>query len=91
MPTARELEEKITARAAEDEGFRARLLANPKDVIESDYGLTIPEGYTVEVHEESATAGHLVLPPSNRLPESELATVAGGAWEVEEVSSSDSW
>ena len=77
MPTARELEAKITARAAEDEEFRARLLAHPKGVIKDEYGLTVPEGYTLEVHEETATAGHLVLPPSNRIPESELAAVAG--------------
>ena len=85
MPTAKDLEAKITARAAEDEEFRARLLAHPKDVIKDEYGLTIPAGYTVEVHEETATAGHLVLPPSSRIPESELAAVAGGdTWDTDE-------
>ena len=90
MPTARELEAEITARAAEDEGFRARLLADPKDVIEGEYGLTVPAGYTVEVHEETATAGHLVLPPTSRIPESELAAVAGGGWESDDMASTNS-
>ena len=90
MPTREELEAKITARAVEDEDFRARLLANPKNVIEGEYGLAIPEGYTVEVHEETATAGHLVLPPASRIPESELAAVTGGAWEIDDMESSDS-
>ena len=32
----------------------------------------------MEVHEDSATTAHLVLPPSPKLTEAEMANVAGG-------------
>ena len=38
------------------------------------------EAITVQVHEESATAFHLVLPPDSRLTEDEMAEVFGGDW-----------
>ena len=45
--------------------------------------MTIPEGFNVEVHEDSATTAHLVLPPSPKLTEAELAMAAGGfSWEA---------
>ena len=78
MKTAREMQSRIIARATEDEAFRAKLLADPKRAIEEELDLAVPEGFTVEVHEESGTTAHLVLPPPARLSEGELAAVAGG-------------
>ena len=78
MKTATEMQSHVIARATEDEAFRARLLSDPKGAVEEELNLVIPEGFTVEVHEESGTTAHLVLPPPARLSESELAAVAGG-------------
>ncbi len=78
MTTATEMKEQILNRAAEDGDFRARLLADPKGVISSEVGATIPEGFDVVVHEDSATTFHLVLPPSPQLTEAEMEAVAGG-------------
>ena len=78
MTTATELKDRILSRAAEDGEFRARLIADPKAAISAETGQTIPEGFDVMVHEESATAAHLVLPPSPKLTEAELETAAGG-------------
>ena len=78
--TQAEMQEKILARAGEDGEFRARLLADPRDAIQELTGTLMPEAFTVEVHEESATVFHLVLPPDNRLTEEELAQVFGLDW-----------
>ena len=80
MTTATELKAQILSKAAEDVDFRARLLADPKGAIASEVGTAIPEGFDVVVHEDSATAAHLVLPPSPELTEAELEKVAGGVF-----------
>ena len=78
MTTATEMRARVLNRAAEDGEFRARLIADPKATIASEVGATIPDGFDVVVHEDSATTAHLVLPPSPKLTEAEMATVAGG-------------
>ena len=74
--TATELKAGILSRAAEDGEFRARLIADPKAVIASEFGPAIPDGFDVAVHEDSATTLHLVLPLSPELTEAELVMVA---------------
>jgi len=79
MQTATEIEAQLRAKADEDETFRARLLQNPRDAIKDATGLTVPETFSVHVHEESATDFHLVLPPAGgRLSEQEMRGAAGG-------------
>ena len=78
MTTATELKTQILTKAAEDGEFRTRLIANPRAAISAETGVTIPEGFDVAVHEDSATTAHLVLPPSPKLTEADLAMVAGG-------------
>ena len=85
MTTATELKDRILSRAAEDDNFRAHLIADPRATIAAETGQTIPDGFDVVVHEDSATTAHLVLPPSPQLTEVELEAVAGGAhWTEEE-------
>ena len=76
--TMSELREQVVERATMDEEFRARLLAGPKAAIEEELGVKIPDGFTVEVHEDVEDTSHLVLPPPAALGESELGQVAGG-------------
>ena len=78
MTTATELRDRILCKAAEDNDFRALLIADPKAVISTETGQTIPDGFEVVVHEDSATTAHLVLPPSPKLTEAEMKSVAGG-------------
>ena len=73
-----EIETRILAKAAEDEGFRAQLIADPKAAISGVFGLNLPEWFDIQVHRNTATAKHLILPPSDLLVESELEMVAGG-------------
>ena len=79
MTTATELKAQILSKAEVDADFRARLIADPRAVISAETGTTIPEGFSVVVHEDSATTAHLVLPPTGELSEIEMESVAGGA------------
>ena len=76
--TPKQMRERLIERATEDETFRARLLSDPKAAVHEELGLRIPAGYTVQVHEEAADTGHLVLPPSAQLDEAALGQAAGG-------------
>ena len=89
--TQAELQGKIIAKAQAEPEFRAQLVADPKAAIEEVIGSEIPEAITVQVHEDSATSFHLVLPPSRELTEEELATVSAGdlTWFGEQLGASD--
>ena len=79
------MRERLIEKALEDETFRARLLADPQDAVQDELGVKIPDGFTIEVHEEAADTGHLVLPPSSQLDEAALEQAAGGQddWRLE--------
>ena len=78
MHTALEMRTRIIAKAASDPDYRARLIEDPRGAIADELGVSIPDSLSVHVHEEDAGSAHLVLPPSSRLGESELAAAAGG-------------
>ena len=79
METPNEMRAKVVGKAAEDAEFRARLLSDPKAAIGQSLGVTMPESLSVEVHEESGTTAHLVLPPASKLSEGDLQAVTGGS------------
>ena len=60
---ASEIREHLVSKACSDEAFRALLLSDPKAAIEAELGITLPEGFTIMVHEEMLGTSHLVLPP----------------------------
>ena len=68
----------IAMKAAEDDDFRARLIADPRAAVEDQTGLRFPDGYRLHVHEESATDAHMVLPPKPELSQEQLDRIAGG-------------
>ena len=78
--TQAEMQSKLIAKAQAEPEFRAQLVADPKAAIEGLIGLELPAAITIEVHEDSATSFHLVLPPSGKLTEDELATAFAGGW-----------
>jgi hypothetical protein len=59
----------IAVRALRDEEFREALLSEPEATLSREYGVTIPDGVRVQVHEETEDVIHLVLPgrPNRRL------------------------
>lgn len=78
--TMSEMKARITAKAAEDDDFRAELVRDPKAVISSELGVLIPESFSIHVHEDNGNTAHMVLPMSDQLTEEDLAHVAGGGW-----------
>jgi hypothetical protein len=81
------MQEQVIAKAMKDEAFRQELLSNPKAVLERELGVTLPQGVTIQVHEDTPTTLHLVLPMKpqagepQELSDAELEQVAGGVEE----------
>ena len=57
--TVESLRADILQKASDDPDFRSRLLADPDVVLEVEYGLAMPDGFSVEVHEETPMRYHL--------------------------------
>jgi hypothetical protein len=85
VPSRQDLEAKIVARAWTDEGFRARLKADPRAVVAEETGIKIPESVTVEVLEETPEKAYLVI-PSNRVAISDDDLDVAGGYEQQEAS-----
>ncbi|MYK69638.1 MAG: hypothetical protein F4020_09000 [Gammaproteobacteria bacterium] len=73
----------LVSRAEEDSDFRERLLRNPRETIETEFGVTLAEDHEIRVHEESYTATHVVLPPRSKLSEAEREAARTGAASLE--------
>ena len=73
----------LVSRAGKDSDFRRRLLANPRETIEEEFGVTLAEGHEVHVHEESYASTHVVLPPRSKLSEAEREEARTGATSLE--------
>ena len=67
----------IVMKAAEDDDFRVRLIADPRTTVEAETGLRFPHDYRIHVHEETATDAHVVLPPKPTLSREQLDRIAG--------------
>ncbi|MDG3439620.1 NHLP leader peptide family RiPP precursor [Nitrospirillum amazonense] len=69
---------RVVAKAWSDDGFKARLMADPVTVLQAE-GLAVPAGLTVTVLENTPTRYTLVLParPTD-LSDDDLDEVAGG-------------
>ena len=75
--------DRLVSRAGEDSDFRERLLAKPKETIESEFGVTLAEDHEIHVHEETYGETHVVLPPRGKLSEAERKEAKAGATSIE--------
>ncbi len=64
--------EYLLAQAMKDEAWRQQLLSDPKPLLERELGMQIPPGVSIQVHEDTSTTMHLVLPP-RLLPAGEVS------------------
>jgi hypothetical protein len=80
----KDLERKIAERAWSDPKFLADLRRSPRDAIAAAFGIELPAGLKVVLHEETPDTIHLSLPvapaapASHQLDEAALDAVAGG-------------
>ncbi|WP_419949645.1 nitrile hydratase subunit alpha [Candidatus Palauibacter sp.] len=73
----------LVSRADEDSDFRERLLRQPRETIEAEFGVTLAEDHEIHVHEETYAATHVVLPPRSKLSEAEREAARTGATSLE--------
>ena len=85
MQTPHEMRTRIIEKARNDPGYRAKLLDDPNAAVGEELGVSLPDSLSIHVHEEGAATLHLVLPPSSRLSEPDLRTVAGASAEWAEA------
>ncbi|MBM3267565.1 MAG: NHLP leader peptide family RiPP precursor [Candidatus Sericytochromatia bacterium] len=74
------LQARVFEKASTDAAYRAKLLANPRDVIVAEYGEGLPEYVKFHAIEEKPNTIVLVVPQleTDELSDDELETVAGG-------------
>ena len=91
MRTGTEVEAHILQKAEADTEFRARLVADPKGVIEAETGLELPADALVFVEQAIATAQQGVPSVEAPLTEDELIQVMGGVCGNGIVEMGDTW
>ena len=62
MPETYTLQDWIISIAMHDQAFRQELMINPKETLERELGITFPPEVEIEMHEDTPTIIHLVLP-----------------------------
>ena len=88
--TAGQMRIQLLEKAAEDEAFRARLLADPHAAIAEELGVNLPNGVKIRVLEDNAETTNIVLPPRAKLEAAELESVSAAAkWNPSWDSSGD--
>jgi len=86
MKNRHELQQQIIEKAMKDENFRKQLIQNPAGALNGAFGFNIPQGFEIEVLEETPKKLYIVLPPNlsenagDELSEAELNSVAGGSF-----------
>ena len=73
----------LVSKAGEDDDFRERLLADPRETVEREFGVTLAEDHEIHVHEETHGTTHLVLPPRGKFSEAEREEARAGAASLE--------
>ena len=73
----------LVSKAVEDSDFRERLIAKPRETIEKEFDVMLPEGHQIHVHEEDHAATHVVLPPRSKVSDAERKEARTGAASIE--------
>jgi hypothetical protein len=85
LPSRRDLEDRIVARAWADEDFRERLKADPHAAVAEETGITVPEAIEIEVLEETPEKGYLVIPVNRTAMSDEQLEAASGGQTIGEA------
>ena len=80
MKTSGQMRNHLLEKAAEDKEFRTRLVNDPKNTIRREFDVEIPDGYAINIMEDTSDTMNIVLPPSAQLSTEELQAVSGASW-----------
>ena len=68
------------AKALVDGDFRQRLIDEPVETLRDDPGVSLPDGFTLHVHQDDGVgSAHIVFLPRSELTVEELEQVAAGS------------
>ncbi len=73
----------LISKAQEDSEFRDRLEAAPRETIEVEYGIRLPNDHEVTVHQETYDSTHVVLPPRDKYSKEEREEAKTGVGSLE--------
>jgi hypothetical protein len=78
-----QMEAALIRKCSEEPEFRAKVLANPRGILEEALGQKLPEQLSIFIHEEDLHNIHFSIPPTkeglqNELSDEQLEQVAGG-------------
>ena len=76
--SAEDMRAHLYEKAGEDPAFRAQLVADPKSVVQQEFGITVPDNIDIKVHESDMSTVHLALPLSPVLEEQQLEAISAG-------------
>jgi hypothetical protein len=80
----KQLEQQLIEKAMKDEQFRRQLVNHPRETIEKEMGIRIPENLSIKILEEDINTLYLILPSvpdqesGSDLTEADLQSIAGG-------------
>ena len=92
-----QMKRRLIERSLQDDGFRQRLLEDPKAAIEQELGTPVPEEVQILAVEETQDTIYLVLPPATspvdrrEIPDRDLEAVAGGKASTSPDQTCPSW
>jgi len=82
LASRKDFEAQLVSRAIKDDSFRQQLITDPKAVLQTELGATLPADVEVKVVEEQPNSFFLVLPPkeasASELSDADLEPVSGG-------------
>ena len=73
----------LISRTVEDDNLRNRLLAEPRETIEQELGVTLVGDHEIHVHEDTCSVTHVALPPRNKFSAAEREEAKTGSQSLE--------
>ena len=76
--SASEVQAEIVSKTTTDAQFRQQFIADPKGVINQEFGIEIPDNMQIHVHEGDLQNVHIALPPPTVMTEEQLEAISAG-------------